>query len=246
MFTKLGSGPFAFSTTTVQRIAARKFLRVSIIPYVQLEGVNHYGLFVDANYREVCDAGGGARQSESFVTEAIRELYEESLGLFDLRRQPERLNGCVCYFQDGRVSRVYVLCEFTMTAGEMRVISDRFRTEYERTVLELMAGPKVPAHHIENCFMLWVPEPTLRQLTADRATPSRVELPGAEYYSRMDEAFVSRCQALVAAQPVGSFGRELFEKYLAGKPRFGDTYPKLWEKFRQLTSIVYGAQPTLV
>lgn len=243
MFPKLGSGPFAFSRTTVRRIAARKFFRVSIIPYVRLEGVNHYALFVDANYREVCDGGGGARQSESFVSEAIRELYEESLGVFDLRGNPGRLADCVCYFQN---ARVYILCEFVMNATQMREMADRFRTEYERTVLELMAGPEVPTHHIENCFMLWIPEETLRLLTADRASPSRVALPGADYYSRMDDAFVPRCGTLVAAQPEGSFGWKLSRKYFLEKPRFGDTYPNLWDKFRQLTSIVYGAQATLV
>lgn len=228
----------AFEIGHGRDIAERKFLRASIIPYVQVGEVNCYALFVDARFIEITDPGGGAKQSEQVFGEAARELYEESLGLFDIRDQTDRLADCVCYFQP---NRVFFMCKFEIESSEMRLKPAEFRRRYEAEVLKLAVGSRAPFHHVENCFMLWVSEPVLKALSARVAVP----LPELGYYTERDGTLMRQMRDLTRRMRREEFGVALYNRFFKRTNGFGPSYPRLWDNFQQLTAYVYGVKDTL-
>jgi hypothetical protein len=60
-----------------------KFLRSGVIPYTFIDGVKHFCMGIDFTYGTLTDFGGGVKKNENFLLAALRELYEESLGIFD-------------------------------------------------------------------------------------------------------------------------------------------------------------------
>jgi (2Fe-2S) ferredoxin len=61
----------------------KTFSRAGVIPYTIKKGVKYYCMGYDAKYGTLTDFGGGVKKNENFLLAACRELYEESLGLFN-------------------------------------------------------------------------------------------------------------------------------------------------------------------
>jgi hypothetical protein len=60
-----------------------KFLRSGVIPFTYIDDVKHYCMGYDFNYGTLTDFGGGVKKGENFLIAGCRELYEESLGIFN-------------------------------------------------------------------------------------------------------------------------------------------------------------------
>jgi hypothetical protein len=59
------------------------FDRAGVIPYTVINGEKHFCLAVDSQYGNLTDFGGCVKKYETFTRAASRELYEESLGVFN-------------------------------------------------------------------------------------------------------------------------------------------------------------------
>jgi hypothetical protein len=58
--------------------------RAGVIPIVSWNGENYFGMGIDTKYRDLTDFGGAVELStdENAIAGALREFYEESLGVF--------------------------------------------------------------------------------------------------------------------------------------------------------------------
>lgn len=59
------------------------FSRAGVIPYTVIDDEKYYCLAVDSQYGTLTDFGGYINKYETFTRAASRELYEESLGVFN-------------------------------------------------------------------------------------------------------------------------------------------------------------------
>ncbi len=60
-----------------------KFLRSGVIPYTRIDGLRYFCMGIDFTYGTLTDFGGGIKKNENFILASLRELYEESLGIFN-------------------------------------------------------------------------------------------------------------------------------------------------------------------
>jgi hypothetical protein len=58
-----------------------QFIRSGIIPYTIKDEQLHFMMGIDNKHKEITDFGGGNNITSSFITNAIRELQEESLNI---------------------------------------------------------------------------------------------------------------------------------------------------------------------
>lgn len=65
------------------------FRRAGIIPYIKIGGIPHYFFMVDSKYGQLTDPGGRVNSEELWIDAAIREMAEETRGIFDYREQRE-------------------------------------------------------------------------------------------------------------------------------------------------------------
>ena len=59
------------------------FDRSGVIPYTVIDNTKYFCLAIDSMYGTLTDFGGTIRKYETFTRAAARELYEESLGVFN-------------------------------------------------------------------------------------------------------------------------------------------------------------------
>src|SRR5690242_8304144 len=78
--------PIVYRNSTNRALKSEHcFKRAGIIPYYKSKKDIYYALFIDATYNQFTDGGGCINFLENPIDAAIRELYEESLGIFDFR-----------------------------------------------------------------------------------------------------------------------------------------------------------------
>ena len=63
-------------------LSANTIIRSGAIIYTKLKGETLFCLGVDAQFGDLTDFGGGVKKSEDIITGGLRELEEESLGIF--------------------------------------------------------------------------------------------------------------------------------------------------------------------
>jgi hypothetical protein len=73
----------SYKCNTVNIPLSRKFKRASVIPYTFINNKKYYCMGIDSNHGTITDFGGGIKKIETFAGAASRELYEESLGIFN-------------------------------------------------------------------------------------------------------------------------------------------------------------------
>jgi len=73
----------SFKSPTRDLYLSIQFDRAGVIPYTIINGEKHFCLAIDSTYGNLTDFGGCVRKYELFTKAASRELYEESLGVFD-------------------------------------------------------------------------------------------------------------------------------------------------------------------
>jgi hypothetical protein len=73
----------SFKSPTNELYLSAHFDRAGVIPYTVINEEKHFCLAVDSTYGNLTDFGGCVKRYELFTRAASRELYEESLGVFD-------------------------------------------------------------------------------------------------------------------------------------------------------------------
>lgn len=155
--------PVVYRNSTNEALKTNPFFkRAGIIPYYKSKSGIHYALFIDATYNQLTDGGGTIKYLENPIHAAVRELYEESFGVFDFRSEyltNQIIEHSQCIYTDE------ILCIFqeinfpsdTYMATHSRI----FRQKYEEAILMKTAGKKVEECMMENNFLVWIDEKTL-------------------------------------------------------------------------------------
>lgn len=100
---------FSYKSPTTNIALSKKFKRAGVIPYTyinskysyiddegkeitEIKKDKYYCMAIDSEYGNLTDFGGGVKKYETFTTAAVRELQEESLGIFNF--SSESLYNC--------------------------------------------------------------------------------------------------------------------------------------------------------
>jgi len=137
-----------------------KFARAGIIPSAVIDGVRQYCLGVDTKYDELTDFGGGVKGGDSdWLYNAIRELREESHGVFDFSDSKEYLYNNSVAIHDG-LHMILICCEIKIENLKDVIYQYKFKS----TQFKKGSGRKD-----ENCRLVWVPESVLVKMYSEKA-----------------------------------------------------------------------------
>jgi hypothetical protein len=137
--------PFAhtyrsFASEAVNIPLCRFFRRSGVIPYTIVNGEKFYCLGVDSKYGTLTDFGGSTRRYETFAGAAVRELEEESLGIFNFSPIIMYQNSYAVYDDHNIILFVYV--KITSMEDTVKLFNKKFSNATES----------------ENCGIIWIPE----------------------------------------------------------------------------------------
>ncbi len=94
---------------TIRLQNKKRFQRAGIIPYIIENGIKYYCMGIDTKFKNLTDFGGGCGKSEYFLQAAIRELNEESLGIFNISDFDEVKRSSSCTYDDTVIVVFYEL-----------------------------------------------------------------------------------------------------------------------------------------
>ncbi|CAH6418809.1 Hypothetical protein POVN_LOCUS532 [uncultured virus] len=147
----------------------KHFRRSSVVPFCVKDGMRYYFMCIDAKYGEVTDAGGTVVPGETFMGGGTRELWEESMRIFDFKSEEAQKhirNNSVAIYNETSIfifQPVEVEC--------MKTLCFDFRQRYWKATRE-----NASRHLVENSHMIWISEPDLRSL-ALFGSKAEVKLP---------------------------------------------------------------------
>lgn len=99
---------YSYKCNTKNIPLCQKFKRASVIPYTFVNGKKYYCMGIDSNHGTITDFGGGIKKIETFAGAASRELYEESLGIFDFHPTNLYKYSIAAYDNDMIILSVYI------------------------------------------------------------------------------------------------------------------------------------------
>lgn len=141
----------------------RKFKRASIIPYYIHNNVPHYALFLDARFRQITDCGGTTK-GRNYLYVALKELKEESVGVFDYTGLIKSMDNCKCYYDHERI--VIFVRENNPNIFNYGV--QFFFTKYTDKIKNMIfSNSMINYDELENISMMWISEPNLKLLCED-------------------------------------------------------------------------------
>ncbi len=112
MIEKLEAQPLIeYQTPILSRVGKTKNIPVSragVILYTIKDNVIYFGLGVDKRYHELSDFGGGVKLNQNSLTEALRELCEESVGLYCHIKLTDITNAPMMYDKHNLILFLYV------------------------------------------------------------------------------------------------------------------------------------------
>ena len=130
----------AFNFTTIVRTYVNKLppnfrsFRASILPFVVVNSTPVFLLQIDARYHELSDFGGGVKKSDaSAIHTALREFYEESLGIFG-HIEYKDIQNCFCLYEQDKNGNVSNLCIFVRLDINPNDVSKVFKMRYVEEV----------------------------------------------------------------------------------------------------------------
>lgn len=95
------SGGYLFpdASTNANGDEIKKIERCGVIPYTIINGELHFLMSQNFKYREYGDFGGGVKADDrNIIDSAVREFFEESLGIFDAKfYRPETYQRALIY-----------------------------------------------------------------------------------------------------------------------------------------------------
>lgn len=185
------------------------FERASIVPVVKKDGINYFFLCIDAKYKQITDPGGRIRSDEDFITGAVRELKEETMGIFDFTMHP------IEYIRANSVSVYDNNMIIVFQRVDIESFSQYCAEHKRRYIAAKIAG--AAAENVENSEMVWISEPDLRSL-CEPGSKQELKMP-ADLYQALYPNFREEIQ--YKDRPVISF-----------KP--SSLYPKVWCRVRNM------------
>jgi len=151
------------SAPRAQRVLTRNLpqnyhpTRAGVIPYtVSSDRSRIFYLCIDANYGDLTNASGGTGTSESPIIGAVRELYEETIGIFDFRNAIETIqNQSVSIY----TPRELIIIQPVRLDTRPAQVCHHYRELY-RSALDL----GVDNRHIESAYLVYISEENLLAL----------------------------------------------------------------------------------
>lgn len=137
----------------------KRIKRCAIIPYFILNDEKYFMLAIDKNRGYLTDLGGNINNGEDFITSAIRELYEESLQIIDLRDNYDHVKNNSISYINGR----YCIIFQPFSRINALKISLRFREKY----LDPSSQELDPVF-LENSYLIYISEKKLLKLIDGR------------------------------------------------------------------------------
>jgi len=122
------------------------FRRCGIIPYTIINNEKHYCLGVDAKYGTLTDFGGSTQKYETFPSAAVRELEEESLGIFNFSSMDVYRNSYSVYDANNIIIFLHV------KVNSINEIVKKFNDKYNKAI------------ESENCNIIWINESIFLEL----------------------------------------------------------------------------------
>jgi hypothetical protein len=147
----------------IKDVLSYNFTRVSIVPYYTRKYVNYYYLGIDTKYWSTCDLGGLCSKDENFVIGAIRELKEETLGVFNITNAQHIIDNSTCIYD----SEVMIIFQ-KINIDDPFLPCEIYRELYEKAILN-----NIEPSYLENSYLIIISEENLKQLVNDED----VELP---------------------------------------------------------------------
>jgi hypothetical protein len=129
----------------IEKIPSKfKFLRSGVIPYTVIDDVRYFCMGIDFTFGTLTDFGGGVKKNENFLLAALRELYEESLGIFDFlyKQDFEKIKSHSISVYDEKMCILFVDVKVENIDATVKEFDNRF-------------------HHVtrsENSGICWIPE----------------------------------------------------------------------------------------
>lgn len=136
------------------------FNRTGIILYYKKDNVINFIFGVDKKYGELTDFGGTNDDPlEDFIHSSIRELNEESMGIFNLTEKYELFkNSSVAVYDDSMI----ILFQEISLDNEIELIHN-YKKIYNDGVLR-----GLPPSELENSFVIWIEHNKFKDLLYDK------------------------------------------------------------------------------
>lgn len=199
----------------------RPFQRVGIIPYFEYKGIRHFFLCIDDNHKQITDPGGTPDPGEDFMTTGTRELYEETMKLFDFRSTEQKefiyRNSVAMYNSSSLVMFLKV-----NVANPSDLCKD-FRQRWWKARKD-----KVAHHLIENSHILWIAEHDLRLIVSQGRGGPGVKMPP---------------DLAVLLRPVDPYPNASAER--PRTTRTPDCYPTVFDKLRTILLVAFSVSKSL-
>lgn len=205
----------------------RYFRRAGIIPFTRLHGEIYYFLTIDANFQELTDPGGHVKERESFLQAAVRELDEETLGIFNFcsERQIEHIRqNSVCYIS-GRTILILQPVIVDSLLDLSKLFLQRLKEEKEG---------RGSITHLENTHLVWISESHLRRLASgDAKVPLPTELSQLVYPFHTEKLVERVVEMALESQP-------------RARSPMVDNYPPIFREIGHILKVAYQQYASLV
>lgn len=144
------------------------FDRSGLVPYFVDKGEIYFIFALDTKYGEMTDMGGGIEDNEDFVDTAIRELYEESLGIFDFQNDKKFvIENSICVYN----SRMTIIFQ-EIKNFDYKTVLTQYRNLYRDFVYKGNS-----ANLIENSLLLWISSKNVKNLLKTNNTLHETKIP---------------------------------------------------------------------
>lgn len=154
------------------------FTRASVVPYFVVDGERRFLFGVSSDSDLLCDLGGGVDENEDFIDAAIRELYEESMGLISIDYDSILENSIAMYNEFNVV--LFILVEIED--------ADELCNQFHETYIEGIQD-NLDSVYLETSYMLWISESDLRLLCKGEEVyiPESIEEAYGSIYPNINE-----------------------------------------------------------
>jgi len=136
---------------SLTKYVSKKFIRSGIIPYIRENNETIYFFCIDTKYNEITDPGGSVKKNENFLDASLRELEEETLGLFDFRDMKDFIENNSIIVYNRSYCMIFQQCQVEDKLNICKTYLDRYEINKD----------KEP----ENSFLIWIKEEDLKKMS---------------------------------------------------------------------------------
>lgn len=150
---------YKIGSVTTANEAGIKYWRAGIIPYIKVGASPLYFFMIDSKYGQLTDPGGHVNAREDWIDAALRELAEETRGIFDYRLQRHNVidTGVAVWSEKQKTILVFLQVQTTDPYGLCRKYREDFVDGVKRSE---------PRKDLENSMMICIEHNDLQALAA--------------------------------------------------------------------------------